>query len=550
MARTKTLKDETGRTVDTGRLTQPQAVPGMTLARRPDAMSAAAGLTPPRLAQLLRGSILGDPEHLMILAEEMEERHEHYAAVLGVRKRQVAGLEITVEEGGNDGAAKSDAAFIRDMIARDGFETELIDILDAIGKGFSATEIDWDREGGQWRVQRLRWLDPRSILFDLNDGETPYLRTRTGPEPLAPYGWIWHVAKTKSGLPVRGGLARSAAWNFLFRSFTLKDWAVFTEAYGQPMRVGKYHDGAKDEQKQVLIDALRSIGTDFAAVIPEGMLIELVKADVTGSHELYEKRTRFLDEQISKLVLGQTATTDAIAGGYAVGKVHRAVADDIEKSDARQLAATLNRDLVRPLIDLNFGPRDAYPKIRIGRPEEVDAKALVDNVTRLVPLGFKVPVDALYERIGIRQPEAGDDVLSSPRETTGTAPGDGGKDGVNPEGGADDDDGDAKGGEADGTTRQKALQVKRKAVALAAGTQAGDADAISAAADMMDGDWRRLTGDLVESLEVGIRKAGSLAEARAAIAQVAADLDVDDLREALARLTFQARLAGEADAEL
>ena len=45
--------------------------------------------------------------------------------------------------------------------------------------------------------------------------------------------------------------------------------------------------------------------------------------------------------------------------------MHDEVRGDILRSDARQLADTLNRDLVRPFIDLNHGPRerDKYPRL-------------------------------------------------------------------------------------------------------------------------------------------------------------------------------------------
>ena len=61
--------------------------------------SMAIGLTPRRLAAILRMAAEGDYQHddYLTLAEEMEERDPHYAAVLGVRKRAVSGLDPAVE---------------------------------------------------------------------------------------------------------------------------------------------------------------------------------------------------------------------------------------------------------------------------------------------------------------------------------------------------------------------------------------------------------------------------------------------------------------------
>ena len=48
--------------------------------------------------------------------------------------------------------------------------------------------------------------------------------------------------------------------------------------------------------------------------------------------------------------------------GNPIREVIRHHEEDIERSDARQLSAALNRDLVRPIVDLNRGPQAAYPE--------------------------------------------------------------------------------------------------------------------------------------------------------------------------------------------
>lgn len=510
-----TWYDAYGRLVDATALRHEQVVPNVMGVKRRTAMHPAAGLTPAGLATMLRESIDGDPERYLALAEDMEERDNHYAGVLGIRKRQVAGLEISVDAAADDATSVRAADLVREVIARDGFEDELIDILDSVGKGFSCTEIVWDTSERQWRPRRLAWRDPRLFTFDQRDGETPLLRGYTGaPEPLNPYGWIFHTAKVKSGLPIRGGIARAAAWTFLFKSFTVKDWAIFCEAYGHPLRLGKWSEGATDADKDKLLEAVANIGADFAATVPASMQIEFIKTDVSGSIDLYEKRADWLDRQVSKVVLGQTATTDAIAGGHAVGKTHDRVRDDIEKADARQLAATLNRDLVRPVVDFELGPQPSYPRIRIGRPEEIDVDRLVRNVRTLVPLGLRVGMSTIRDRIGLPDPAAGEEVLTMP----------------------------ARGGPA---TAEEA-QAPRQA-ALSAQPPAEKRDAIDTASEALQSDWEPLVSPIVAGLAAELAEVKSLQEAEAVLAKRFADMDVETLRTTLARATFAARLAGMGD---
>ena len=85
----------------------------------------------------------------------------HYTGVLATRKRSVAQLEIHVVDGGSSAAEKEQGDMLRGWIAREALQDELFDMLDAIGKGISFTEIIWDTSEGQWHPQRLERVDQR-----------------------------------------------------------------------------------------------------------------------------------------------------------------------------------------------------------------------------------------------------------------------------------------------------------------------------------------------------------------------------------------------------
>jgi len=373
------------------------------------------GLNPDRLAVILREADAGDPLRYLELAETIEERDPHYAGVLRTRKQSVAQLEISVEPGSDEPAHVKQADMVGGWLKRDELADEIFDMLDAVGKGYSFTEIIWDSSSGQWRPERLEWRDPRWFRFDRTDGRTPTRIHDNGEEkPIDAFKYVFAVMRAKSGLPSRSGLARIIAWAWMFKAFTQRDWAIFTQNYGQPVRLGKYGSNASPQDRQTLYRAVANIGGDMAAIIPESMAIEFIEAKNLGAgHALYIERANWLDQQISKAVLGQTATTDAIAGGHAVGQEHRQVQEDIERADARQLSAIINRDLIRPWIDLEFGPQASYPRVKIGRPETKDVKMLVDAVAMLTPLGLVVGQDQMRALIGIGAPADGDAPLKA-----------------------------------------------------------------------------------------------------------------------------------------
>src|SRR5690606_13253376 len=116
------------------------------------------------------------------------------------------------------------AEAIRDWLTRDELMDELFDILDAVGKGVSFTEILWDTSEGQWRPGRLAWRDPRWFRPARHDLRTPMMIDETGQEVPLPAGKFIHAqVRAKSGLPIRSGLARVAAWGWMFKAFTLRD---------------------------------------------------------------------------------------------------------------------------------------------------------------------------------------------------------------------------------------------------------------------------------------------------------------------------------------
>jgi phage gp29-like protein len=378
------------------------------------------GLNPRRLASLLRDADQGEPMRFFELAEQIEERDLHYAGVLGTRKRSVAQLDIQVDAATEEPIGIAHADMVREWLNRDELQDELFDMLDAIGKGISFTEIVWDTSEGQWRPGKLEWRDPRWFRFDRKDGATPLLRGDDGDVPLPPFKFIKTVIRAKSGLPVRSGIARLATWSWMFKAFTLRDWAIFTQTFGQPIRVGKYPAGSQQADKDTLFKAVANIAGDCAAIIPESMVIDFIEAaNIGASHALYKERADWLDQQISKAVIGQTATTDAIAGGHAVGQEHRQVQEDIERADAKALAAIINRDLIRPWIDLEFGPQKKYPQLRIGRPDSEDLDKLTANIVRMVPLGLRVEKSWMNDKLGIPDPDPGAELLTPPASGMG-----------------------------------------------------------------------------------------------------------------------------------
>ncbi len=501
------ILDHLGRPIDMTALREERAGPSLTGVRSIWSSSSVQNLTPNRIAAILREAEVpgdGSSERYIDLAELMEERDLHYLGVLQTRRRQVAQIGVRVEPVSDAAADIADADLVNEFFSREAIEDELFDLLDAVGKGFSVAEILWDMSERQWMPLRLDWRMPRWFDFDRVTGSRLMLRTEEGGwSELESYKFITHISKVKSGLPIRGGLARSAAWGWLFKNYTLKDWVRFVEAYGNPLRVGKYDKGATLEDKTVLYRAVANVAADAAAIIPEEMMIEFVDdSTVRGRSEIFGDLVSYIDRQISIAVLGQTLTTEeGDSGSYALGQVHNLVRQDIERSDARQLAATLRRDLVVPIITLNNGPRKNYPRLIIEREEDIDVKMRGETLAKLVPLGLRVRADQVRSWMNLEAPGPNDEVLEMSTPTTAPAE------------------------DPPTTTR------------LAHARQEGDLDQLEQALDAIDAkDWQALGSPLIKPI---LDKAASDPEGLLSdLASLYPELDTAALEQQLAQILF------------
>jgi phage gp29-like protein len=385
----------------------------------------ARGLTPANLAQLLDSAAQGNAHQFLTLAEEMEERDPHYAAVLGTRKRAVLGLSRKVESASDKLRDRKIADEVRDLVAAAAFGRLLPALLDALGKGYSAVEIGWDTTGSPWLPTRYQWRDPRWFLIDLNDGQTLRILDIADPVyglPLPPARFIVHIPRLKMGLPIRGGLARLAAIASLCKHQVLENWLMFAESYGAPVRILNADDqlfssGASAEQQallQSLQDKLQTmLGADAYAVLPKSVTATLQQA-ARGGSDVHEPLAVYLQALISKAVLGRSDAADATDGRLGSPQDSMEVRQDILESDAEELADCINQQLVRPFVELNFGVQADLPRFQFHLPEKDDLALLATALKDLIPLGLKVEQSVIRDKFNLPDPEDRAELLSAP----------------------------------------------------------------------------------------------------------------------------------------
>lgn len=482
----------------------------------------ADGLRPQKLARILRQAEISDPTEYLQLAEQLEEKDMQYASVLRTRKLAVRNLELQVNAADESDQAEEAAALVRKTLNGSAFRTALIDIMDAVAKGFSVHELIWAWEGRRIELKQFKYRDPTWFRFDREDGETLRYLDDEGELDMPPGRFLVHRSKTKSGLTIRGGLARAAVWPWMFKSYSLRDWAIFVTTYGHPLRVGKYDANATADDKKTLLRAVQRVGTDMAAIFPRSMEIEFQQAAMSGGTDLFERKAEYWDRQISKLVLGQTATTDAIAGGHAVGKIHEQVRDDIRDADGEQLAATIEQDIAKPLVAWNFGPNVACPEISLVAAEEHDPRTQMAAIKMFGPMGLPVSKSFVQERFGIREAEDDEELLEF--GTPSSPPGTGFAENREP-------------------TKPRPRDPETGEQVAALGDTATPLDRLLGR--VSDGDFSDVTDPVILAFLEAMETAETVEQMRDLLDDLAEQAPDGALAELFARLGFMSRLAGE-----
>lgn len=371
------------------------------------------GLTPQKLAEIFREADEGDLFRQMELFEEMESKDTHLFSQLQTRKLAVTGLDWEVQPFSQEETDKQIAAFVEKQLKElDGFSDNIMDILDAIGKGISFQEIEWAiSRDGHVVVDNIEYVHQKKFFYDCMTDE---LMVRTdeysGGIPLPDNKFIIHKYKARSGHPSRYGILRVVAWMYLFKNYTLKDWVSFCEVYGMPLRLGTYDATASDKDKDALFDAIINMGTDAAGIVPAGTDIRFIESNKQSSVDIYEKLARFCDEQMSKAIVGQTLTSDS-GGSYAQSKTHNDVRQDLTEADCKAVMDTVRRDLIRPLVEFNFGYGAHIPYFVLNSADTDDLKETAEIVSTLATTGLEIPKPWLYKKFNIPAPEDGEETI-------------------------------------------------------------------------------------------------------------------------------------------
>ena len=385
------------------------------------------GLTPSRLASILQEADAGSLSQAMQLYEEMEEKDAHLFAVANKRRLALTGLPwqinsaADVVEGVDRSRADEAAAYCREVLSRlDTLDEVLQHLSLAVGRNIAMAELVWDQIGGGLKLADLIPVDFNRIEFD--DLDRPrVLTTDTSIEgiELPANKFMVHTPHSVSGHPSRGGLLRATALVYLAKHMALKDWMIFAEVFGMPVRVARYEPSASAEEKNEMLRMLEQLGSNATGIFSRSIELQFVEAGQGKAPPPYEDMVDFLNREISKAWLGQTLTTETpgLGGSFGATRIHEEVRKDLRGDDIRKEGRTMRRDLLGPLVRFQFGDDAPVPFFT----RQVDGPRDLEELTEVLDaavnrLGMRVPLRWAQSSMGIPSAAEGEAVVSGSRD--------------------------------------------------------------------------------------------------------------------------------------
>lgn len=209
----------------------------------------------------------------------------------------------------------------------------------------------------------------------------------------APYNnWCIGVGEKKDL-----GLLMYLAPYVIWKKNAMAAWAEFAEVFGSPIRIGK--TDVRDEMtRKNMENMLRNMGVASWAVLDLNDNIDLMQASRTDAYAVFDKMVERCNSEISKIILGQTGTTDEKSYSGSAN-VHEGVAEMIAKQDTLKMQFIIEDQLVPMMIRNGFDLAGCTFKYDDSESLPLAEQAKID--VSLLQAGIKLEHEYLEHKYGV-----------------------------------------------------------------------------------------------------------------------------------------------------
>nr|DAQ15357.1 MAG TPA: portal [Caudoviricetes sp.] len=205
-------------------------------------------------------------------------------------------------------------------------------ILETYLYGLNVFEINYKEKEGLV-YPRLVQRDFRQFKF--NDAGEFAFNASGSERSIPPLKVIYALNRANFRKVYGDGLLKKLYFPVKMKNASLKFWFRFLEKFGSPWAIAK----TSYEPDEMAAEVQAMLSGD-SAVIDTDEEITLVQPT---SNVDFTRLPAYLDNQISKAILGANLASDVKEGSYAAAKTHNEIREDLAANDAKILIFVMNK---------------------------------------------------------------------------------------------------------------------------------------------------------------------------------------------------------------
>ena len=205
-------------------------------------------------------------------------------------------------------------------------------ILETYLYGLNVFEINYKEKEGLV-YPRLVQRDFRQFKF--NDASEFVFNAGGSEQSIPPLKVIYALNRANFKKVYGDGLLKKLYFPVKMKNASLKFWFRFLEKFGSPWAIAK----TSYEPDEMAAEVQAMLSGD-SAVIDTDEEITLVQPT---SNVDFTRLPAYLDNQISKAILGANLASDVKEGSYAAAKTHNEIREDLAANDAKILIFVMNK---------------------------------------------------------------------------------------------------------------------------------------------------------------------------------------------------------------
>ena len=305
------------------------------------------------------------------------------------------------------------------------------EILTGLWAGYSGTEIVWRAEGERVMLERLTTYHPDTVLIRVDKQTGRYRGIKQwrwfdgAPVDIPSEKAILYTYRKRFGNLYGRSILKPVRKNWLLKDPTLKMLARALDRFGTPFTSAIVPDEEIDDpdqperqisQLQYAVRILNHLQSGTGIALRYGEENQEPKVNVhasagSGVGEAFDSALKYFNKMIARGILVPSLIMDeGSSGSYSLGQNHFRIFNIMTSGIMRGLTETLLEQLVRRMVEYNFGAQKDYGAFEEQSVSEDDAKLQAEVIEKLTNGGYLDPtlqedLDEVRSRMGLSQRE-------------------------------------------------------------------------------------------------------------------------------------------------